>query len=107
MWQLVRLSEKSHDFIKFGHYTRPTRKCIFREHYNFFHVTSEVDTLILKKNSTNICFHGKMANHDGKGYILTTNLYKGTKYAALLVPNNRNLKGKATIRTEGTEVNKQ
>ena len=47
---------------------------IFREHYYVSHVTSEDDTLILKKNTTNIVFHDKMANHDGKGYPLTTNL---------------------------------
>ena len=48
-----------------------------------------------------------MANHDGKGYLLTKNLYKGAKYAALLVPNKRNLEEKATVLTKGTTVNKQ
>ena len=48
-----------------------------------------------------------MANHDGKGYILTTNLYKGAKYAALLVPNKRNMEGKAAVQREGMKVNKQ
>ena len=80
---------------------------LFREHYNFSHVTSEVDTLILKKNPTNIVFHDKMENHDGKGYILTTNLYKGAKYAALLVPNKRDLEGNSAAQTEGTTFNKQ
>ena len=41
-----------------------------------FQVTSEGNTLILKKNSTNICFGEKMANNSGKGFILTTKFYK-------------------------------
>ena len=45
--------------------------------YNCFYVTSEVDALILKKNSTNICFQDKIENHERKGYPLTTNLYRG------------------------------
>ena len=67
---------------------------IFKEHCNFFHVTSEVDILIHKKNSTDIRFHKKMSNHDDKGYLLTTNFYKGKIYATLLVPHKRNTEGK-------------
>ena len=70
-------------------------------------MTSEVDTLILKRKPTNICFHKKMENHDGKGYLLTTNFYRGANDAALLVTNKRNMEEKASIQTGGTTVNKQ
>ena len=48
-----------------------------------------------------------MGNHDGKGYILTTNFYRGSNDAALLVTNKRNLEEKAPVYLEGTKVNKQ
>ena len=48
-----------------------------------------------------------MSNHDGKGYLLTINFYKGSNYAALLVPNKRNMEGKVSVHPEGTTVNKQ
>ena len=73
----------------------------------FFHVTSEVDTLILKKNSTDIRFHKKIANQDGKGYLFTTNFYKGANDDALLVPNNRYMEGDAAVHIEGKTFNKQ
>ena len=40
-------------------------------------MTSKVDALILKKISTDIFKNEKIENHDGKGYLLTTNFYKG------------------------------
>ena len=70
---------------------------LFKEHCNFFHVTSEVYILIHKKNSTDIRFHKKIANQDGKGYLFTTNFYKGANDAALLVPKKSNMEGKAAV----------
>ena len=48
-----------------------------------------------------------MANHDGKGYLFTTNFYKGANDDALLVPNNRYMEGDAAVQTGGAKVNKQ
>ena len=48
-----------------------------------------------------------MENHDGKGYLLTTNFYRGANDAALLVTNKRNLEEKVAVYPEGTTVNKQ
>ena len=78
----------------------------WRKHYTFF-VTSEVDTLILKNKSTDICFHEKITNHDGKGYLFIANLYKVKNDAALSVANMKNLEGKAAVQPEGTKVNKK
>ena len=72
-----------------------------------FHVTSDGDALILNENSTILFFHGKIANHDGKGYLLTINLYKGKNDAATLVPNKRNMEEKAAVQIGGMTVNKQ
>ena len=47
-----------------------------------------------------------MANHDGKGYIFTTNLYKGKNDAALLDYNEKNMKGKAAVQSKGKKLNK-
>ena len=48
-----------------------------------------------------------MANHDGKGYLFTTNFYKGANDDALLVPNNRYMEGDAAVHIEGKTFNKQ
>ena len=47
-------------------------------------VTSEVKTLILKKNPTMIRFDDKMTKRSGEGFILTTKFYKSTNGATLL-----------------------
>ena len=72
----------------------------------FFNVTLEFYALIFKKNSTDICFHEKIVNQDGKWYLLTTNFYNGKNDAALLVPNKNNMEGNAAVQPEGTTVNK-
>ena len=59
-----------------------------------FHVTSEFDALILNKDCTNICFHEKMVNHDSKGYLFTTNLYKGRKMPFFWSPIRKIWKGR-------------
>ena len=56
---------------------------MLRELQNGFHVTSEVETLILKTNSTEIYFHKKMEKHGGKGFLLNTKLYKSANDVAL------------------------
>ena len=48
-----------------------------------------------------------MENHDGKGYLFTTNFYRDANDAALLVTNKRNLEEKVSVYPEGTTVNKQ
>ena len=72
-----------------------------------FQVTSEVETLILKKISTEICFDKKMAKIGGEGFILTANFYKSANEAACLEPKKRKPKVKASIYPEGTESNNQ
>ena len=62
-----------------------------------FQVTSQGDTLILKKNSTDIHFDKKMAKRSGKGFLPTTNFYKSANNAAIYPPNKKNLEGKASI----------
>ena len=59
------------------------------------------------EKSTETCFDDKMANKSGKGFLLTTNLYKSSNNAAILDTKNRNPEGKAAIHTEGMEVKKQ
>ena len=39
-----------------------------------FQVTSEGETLIISKKSTNIRFDKKKASNDGNGFLLNTNL---------------------------------
>ena len=55
-----------------------------------FQVTSEVDTLILKKKSTKICFDDKMWNNGGRGFLLATNFYKSANNTALLDTEKHN-----------------
>ena len=61
-----------------------------RELQKLFQVTSEGETLILKKNSTEIRFNKKMVKNDGEGFILTINFYKSPINAVLLGPEKRN-----------------
>ena len=72
-----------------------------------FQVASEDETLILKKNSTDIIFDEKMANKTIKGFLLTTNFYKSTNDAALLDLKNRNTEVMEIAHTEGMAVKKQ
>ena len=51
-----------------------------------FKGTSEYETLILKKNSTDIHFGEKMANNRGEVFLLTTNFYKSANDSAFLAP---------------------
>ena len=48
-----------------------------------------------------------MVNHDNKGYLLTTNFYKGKNDSTPLVPNKKNMEGKASVQPEGTKVSKK
>ena len=49
-----------------------------------FKVTSKDNTLILKKNPTDIRFDKKMANKAREGFLLTEMFYKSANNAALL-----------------------
>ena len=51
---------------------------------------SEGETLIHKKNSTEINFDKKMASNGGEVFLLTNKFYKNTNNAALLFPNKYN-----------------
>ena len=48
-----------------------------------------------------------MAKHGGKGFLLTTKIYKSTNISAILAPNNRNPEGKAAPHLEATAYKKQ
>ena len=72
-----------------------------------FQVTSEGETLILKKNTADIHFDKKMENKAGKKFLLTTKFYKSANDAALLAPQKRKPEGKAAIQPEGTATKKQ
>ena len=72
-----------------------------------FQLTSEVETLILKKKSTKIHFDEKMANSGGEGILLTTNLYVSVCTHDLLDPKKRNPEGKAAVQPEGTAENNE
>ena len=49
-----------------------------------YQLTSEGEILIIKKNSTEICFDEKMENKSGRGFLPTTKFYK-------ISNNNNNL----------------
>ena len=68
---------------------------------------SEWETLIPKKNFTEICFDNKMANNGGKYFILTANFYTSAKDTALLDPKKRKPEGKSDVHMEGTEAKNQ
>ena len=70
-------------------------------------MTSEGNTLILKKKFTNIRFHKKMVKKSGQGFLLTTKFYNSANDAALSAPGKRNPEGKAAIHPEGTSTKKQ
>ena len=44
---------------------------------------SEGENLILKKNSTKVCFDNNISNNGGKGFVLATKIYKSTEQATL------------------------
>ena len=50
--------------------------CVTRALQKGFEVTSEGDTLTLKKNSPNIRFDKKVANNGGEGFLITSKFYK-------------------------------
>ena len=58
---------------------------------------SEVETLILDKNSTGICSDKKMVKNFGKGFLLTANLNNSKNYTTLLDLKKYNLEGKEAI----------
>ena len=62
-----------------------------------FQLTSEGETLILKKISTVIVFDKKVANKSGKGFLLTTKFYKIAYDADLLAPKKQKPVGEAYI----------
>ena len=64
-------------------------------------MTSEGEALILRKNSTKICFDEKMVNKSGKGFLLTTKFYKSKNYVAPLTPEKRKPEGNVAIQPEG------
>ena len=72
-----------------------------------FQVTSEGESLILKTNSTEICFDNKLANSGGKGFLLTTKLCKNPNYAAFLVPEEQKTEGKSYVQTQGVAIKQQ
>ena len=72
-----------------------------------FKLTSEGETLILKKNSTEILFDKKIVNKSGKEFILTTKFHKSTNDTTLLEPNKRKTEDKTDLQLEGTAVKKQ
>ena len=80
---------------------------VTRELQKGYQVTSEGDTLILKKNPTEVRFDGKMTNKYGKGFLPTTNLYKIANEASILDPEKRNPEGKADVQLDGMEVKNQ
>ena len=48
-----------------------------------------------------------MANKSGKGFLLTTKLYKITNGANILDPNNQGLEGKLDVHPELSSIEKQ
>ena len=70
-------------------------------------VTSEGESLILKKNPTDICVDKKMEKHGGKGFLLAIKFNRNTNNAALLVPEKRNPEGEASVHPEGMTVEKR
>ena len=70
-------------------------------------VTSERESLIIKKDYTKIHFEKEMVNHSGEGFLLTTKFYKGENDATLLEPNNQNREGKVSVQPEGTVAKNQ
>ena len=66
---------------------------------------SEVETLILNKNSDNIRFDKEMAKKSRKIFLLTTNFYNKTNDTAILVPKKWKAKGKVGVHLEGTREN--
>ena len=70
-------------------------------------MTSEGETLILKKNSTEFCSDKKMVNKDIRGFLQTTKFYKSKNAANPFLPKKRNTEGKASIHPEGTTIKKQ
>ena len=72
-----------------------------------FHVRSEGETLLLRKNSTGIRFDKKMANKAGEGFLPTTKFYKSANNADLLAPKKWNSEGKASIHPEGMATKKK
>ena len=72
-----------------------------------FHVSSEGEALMIKKNLTKISLDKRMAKNGGKWFILTTKFYKSTNDAALLAPDNQNKKGKTAVEPEGTTANQK
>ena len=70
-------------------------------------MTSEGETLILKKTSTEICCDEKTANNGSKEFQLTTKFYNSASGATILVPMKWNPKGKAALHPEGTDFKKQ
>ena len=79
--------------------TQAPRKC--------FQLTSEDETLILKKKSTKIRFNKKMANKVGVGFLLTTKFYKSANNTNVLDPVKRKPEGKGSIQPEGTAIKKK
>ena len=53
-------------------------------------VTSEGETLILKKYSTKICFDKKMVNKVREGFLFTTKFYNFAIHGSLLYLKKRN-----------------
>ena len=80
---------------------------IMRSLQDGFQVTSEVEALIHKGNYVYISFEKKMANHNIKGFVFSTKLYKAAKYKALLSSKKWNPEGKASIQLQGAAVNNQ
>ena len=68
--------------------------------------TSEGETLILRKISTEIRFDEKRTNKASEGFLLTTKLYKSKNYIVSLVPKKWKPEGKASIHAEGTSAKK-
>ena len=63
-------------------------------------VTSEGETLILRKNAPRIHFDKKIANTGSKIFLLTTKLYKNPNDAAILDTEENNLEGNKAMEIE-------
>ena len=70
-------------------------------------MSSEVKALILNENLTGICFDKKMANTGAKYLLLTTTLYINPNYVVILVLDKENMERKASMDSEGMNINKQ
>ena len=70
-------------------------------------MTSESKTLILKENSTNICFDKKKVRNYGKGFLLNTKFYNSANDAYLFPPKKCNMEWKVAVHTNGTDIKKQ